>query len=166
MNGDYYYWLKCSRFPNGYPTRIMGQLESGAASTVSPMKKAQGETSVRQTISLAVNTAEGVKNVEVKGKKWCVDADMHLAEGHATGALLQVGDMEYGVDAETQKPYLKVGNKTYHSVSKLGNSDDWVKANGTDGKWYYKPLTDFHLRIVRKGKSVTVYRDGLVDIKN
>ena len=168
MNGDYYYWLKCSRFPEGYPTRIMGKLESGAAFSVSPWKGVKGEKNRKRTriYPTSLNSAEGVKTVEVKGKHWCMDADVKMDAEHYTGVLLKAGDMEYGVEEETLKPYIKIGGKTYFSANKLGNSDDWTKANGTDGKWYFKKLNQFHLSIVRQGKSVTVYRDGLIDIKN
>ena len=168
MNGDYYYWLKCSRFPEGYPTRIMGKLDSGAAFSVSPWKGVKGEKNRKRTriYPTSLNSAEGVKTVEVKGKHWCIDADVKMDAEHYTGVLLRVGDMEYGVEEESLKPYIKIGGKTYFSANKLGNSDDWTKANGTDGKWYFKKLNQFHLSIVRQGKSVTVYRDGLIDIKN
>lgn len=168
MNGDYYYWLKCKRFPDGYPTRIIGKLESGAAFSVSPWKGVKGEKNRKRTriYPTSLNSAEGVKTVEVKGKHWCIDADVKMDADHYTGVLLRAGDMEYGVEEESLKPYIKIGGKTYVSASKLGNSDDWTKANGTDGKWYFKKLNQFHLSIVRQGKNVTVYRDGLIDIKN
>ena len=168
MNGDYYYWMKCSRFPEGYPTRIMGKLDSGAALSISPLKGVKGEKNMKRTriYPTSLNSAEGVKTVEVKGKHWCIDADVKMDAEHYTGVLLRAGNMEYGVDEESLKPYIKIGGKTYFSANKLGNSDDWTKANGTDGKWYFKKLNQFHLSIVRQGKSVTVYRDGLIDIKN
>jgi hypothetical protein len=168
MNGDYYYWLKCSRFPEGYPTRIMGKLDSGAALSISPLKEVKGEKNMKRTkvYSTSLNSADGVKTVDLKGKRWYIDADVKMDAEHYTGVLLKAGDMEYGVDEESLKPYIKIGGKTYFSANKLGNSDDWTKANGTDGKWYFKKLNQFHLSIVRQGKSVTVYRDGLIDIKN
>ena len=168
MNGDYYYWLKCSRFPEGYPTRIMGKLDSGAALSISPLKEVKGEKNMKRTkvCSISLNSAEGAKTVDLKGKRWYIDADVKMDAEHYTGVLLRAGDMEYGVEEESLKPYIKIGGKTYFSANKLGNSDDWTKANGTDGKWYFKKLNQFHLSIVRQGKSVTVYRDGLIDIKN
>lgn len=168
MNGDYYYWMKNSRFPDGFPTRIMGKLDSGAALSISPLKGVKGEKNMKRTriYSTSLNSAEGVKTVELKGKNWYIDADVKMDAEHYTGVLLRTGDMEYGVEEESLKPYIKIGGKTYVSASKLGNSDDWTKANGTDGKWYFKKLNQFHLSIVRQGKSVTVYRDGLIDIKN
>ena len=168
MNGDYYYWMKCSRFPEGYPTRIMGKLDSGAALSISPLKEVKGEKNMKRTkvYSTSLNSADGVKTVDLKGKRWYIDADVKMDAEHYTGVLLRAGDMEYGVEEESLKPYIKIGGKTYFSANKLGNSDDWTKANGTDGKWYFKKLNQFHLSIVRQGKSVTVYRDGLIDIKN
>ena len=168
MNGDYYYWLKCSRFPEGYPTRIMGKLDSGAALSISPLKGVKGEKNMKRTkvYSTSLNSADGVKTVDLKGKRWYIDADVKMDAEHYTGVLLRAGDMEYGVEEESLKPYIKIGGKTYFSANKLGNSDDWTKANGTDGKWYFKKLNQFYLSIVRQGKSVTVYRDGLIDIKN
>ena len=114
MNGDYYYWLKCSRFPEGYPTRIMGKLDSGAAFSVSPWKGVKGEKNRKRTriYPTSLNSAEGVKTVEVKGKHWCIDADVKMDAEHYTGVLLKAGDMEYGVEEESLKPYIKIGGKT------------------------------------------------------
>lgn len=136
MNGDYYYWIVNTRYKNAYPTRIM--IEGKMP------KKAW------------------------KGKSMVVDTPVLIDWDNYKGNLVFVGDdIVYGVD-EQQYPYVKIDGQTFRGQNVLGTADSWQTENKatTDGKWYSKaPLSVFRLSISLDGEYLTVFRNGMVDIK-
>ena len=76
-------------------------------------------------------------------------------------------DIVYGVN-ELQYPYLRVGGITHVGQNVLGTADSWQTENTatTGGKWFSKTkLGRFNLTISMDGESLTVYRDGIIDMK-
>lgn len=136
MNGDYYYWIVNTRYKNAYPTRIM---------------------------------IEGKMPKRAWNKKsMVVDTPVLIDWDNYKGNLVFVGDdVVYGVD-EQQYPYVKIDGQTFRGQNVLGTADSWQTENKAtaDGKWYSKsPLSVFRLSISLDGEYLTVYRNGMVDIK-
>lgn len=136
MNGNYYYWIVNTRYPNGYPTSIMAdtQLPVSLASTSG------------KTISL----------------------DMMIDAKNYAGDLIDWNGVTYGVNASTQKAYVKVGGKTYNSQNVLGTADSWTTENTatTGGVWFSKTkLGRFNLTMTYDGTCLTVYVNGVIDQK-
>lgn len=135
MNGDYYYWIVNTNYKTGYPTSIVG------------------ETALPQN---AESTPGATYSV-----------DMQIAASKYSGDMLTMGDIIFGVNAQ-QYSYIKIGGTTYTSQNVLGTADSWSTENNatTDGKWYSKTkLGRFNLTITTDGQYLTVYRDGIIDMK-
>jgi hypothetical protein len=81
------------------------------------------------------------------------------------GEILHIGNLTYGLNGETLKPYLTQGTTTYNSTNLLGTSDVWKSQNrGTGGQWYTPTrLGYFILTLTYTNGVLTVYRDGLID---
>ncbi len=161
MNGDYYYWLVRTGYPQGYPTAIHVDYEVPASElpTLAPCLNMVENKQMTATDEILpyFPTTPPTNNFTIIAN-WSID---HNNYG---GTLLKVGDMEYGLDETSMKPYIKIGDKTYWSQSILGNADAWAtQSSGTDGKWYLTKLGVFNTAITYNGTTLTVYRDGLID---
>lgn len=160
MNGDYDYWIVCKNFPKGYPTAIHGDFKA-------PENKVSIPTPVAQTKGSQHLTADQTIPMELKenlGNTFSMSFHWQLDETSYGGTLLRAGDLEYGIDKSTLRPYVKIGNKTYASQCVLGTSDAWAaNANGTDGRWYLSKLKAFTTTFTSDGHQLTVYRDGWID---
>lgn len=160
MHGDYYYWLVRTGYPLGYPTGIHTdyQLPIPELITIAP--------EFEKTWNKQMASSEAV-DINVKGDdlftlmlSWSID---HNNYG---GTLMKMGNMEYGLDATSMKPYVKIGDKTYWSQSLLGTSDAWAtQSSGTDGKWYLTKLGVWNATFTYDGKTLTIYREGWIDQK-
>lgn len=158
MNGDYYYWLVCKNYPKGYPTSIMGDFKQNIPElpTLAPVLT---DAKVHQI------TPESPCKYELdNADKFTLMLSWQLDENAYSGTMLKMGNLEYGIDKTSMKPYLKIGDKVYDSQSVLGTSDAWASnASGTDGKWYLSKLKNFNTSIAYDGKTITVYRNGWID---
>ena len=158
MNGDYYYWLVCKNYPKGYPTSIMGDFKP-ATPELPALTPVLTDTKQHQ-----VSPDSPCKYELGDAAKFTLMLNWQLDESAYGGTMLKMGNLEYGVDKTTMKPYIKIGDKVYESQSVLGTSDAWASnASGTDGKWYLSKLKDFNTSIAYDGKTVTVYRNGWID---
>ena len=83
--------------------------------------------------STSLNSADGVKTVDLKGKRRYIDADVKMDAEHYTGVLLRAGDMEYGVEEESLKPYIKIGGKGGHLFM-----SNWNFGGNENLSTYYK----------------------------
>ena len=97
-----------------------------------------------------------------------LDTLLTLSPDKYEGDIVSTTDgIVYGINSE-QYPYVKMGGKTYTGQNVLGTADSWATEDKatTDGKWYSKTkLSSLRLTIATDGKHLTVYRDGMIDIK-
>ncbi len=137
MNGDYYYWIVNTTYKLGYPTSIMAETELPRN-----LKAGKGATLMFNNLSIDPSNYKG--------------------------DLLTLGNLVYGVNAADQHAYVKINGTTYASQNVLGTADSWQTEDAatTDGKWYSKTkLGKFNLTLTCDGKFLTVYVNGLIDIK-
>ena len=129
MHGDYYYWLVRQGYPLGYPTGIHTDYQI-------PEAELQSVNPEFEKVWNKQMAADEVVDVDVKGdKKFTLMFNWSIDHNNYSGTLMKMGDLEYGLDASTMKPYVKIGDKTYWSQSLLGTSDAWAtQSSGTDGR--------------------------------
>ncbi|MCM1313586.1 MAG: BNR repeat-containing protein [Bacteroides sp.] len=161
MNGDYYYWLVRKGYPLGYPTSIKTDY------TLPVEKKAVPQPEVSAEWNKSVSSSEmeimkprNVHNDFTYAVTWSID---HNNYG---GVLLRAGELEYGLDKTSLKPYVKVGDTVYQGQNVLGTSDAWAtESGGTDGRWYLTKLDAFTSVFTydSASRTLTVYRDGWID---
>lgn len=136
MNGDYQYWIVCQSYPNGYPTSIMCDYE---------WKEAEKK--------------------EVAG--WTSSTLLKMNPSKYYGVLETLSNgIEYGLDQNTHRPYIKINGTRYDSQNQLYTSDAWKTCPATtDGKSYFSTLDEWKLTIAYNAekKQVTIYRNALID---
>ena len=164
MNGDYYYWIVDKEYPKGYPTslRTNYQFPTDAATSTSAIVSADKSTNFTNK-----NT---YKTLDVGGKAgvtaWTIITNWAIDANNYFGTLLSMGNLTYGLDASSEKPYAKVGSTTFASQNRLGTSDDHqYYSSGTDGKTYMTKLADFFSAFTYDGTTLTIYRNGWIDQK-
>ena len=118
MNGDYYYWIVCQNYPNGYPTSIRTSyaFPADAAAQTSAIASTTESTnfaSTSTTKTLSVGSKRGAT-------AWTIIANWSIDANNYAGTLLKMGNLTYGLDAKSEKPYAKVGNATFSSQNRLG----------------------------------------------
>ena len=146
MNGEYYYWMVNKSYPLGYPTDIRCDYE--------------WQETQRDIASMAVNCI-CLTPGETLQLSFAMD---ELGYG---GTLLATSDgttLRYALDASTQYPELTLSGTTYRSQNRLLTSDNWATGStGTSGDNHPTKLQTWVLTIVNDGKTLTVYRNGLLD---
>lgn len=136
MNGDYYYWIVNTRYPNAYPTSIM------ADSKLIPMTDITQNAILDTLLSLSPDNYEG--NIITLGH------DIVYGINSKQYPYIKIGKETY----------------TGQNVLGTADSWATENKATTDGKWYSKTkLPSFRLTITMDGKHLMVYRDGMVDIK-
>ena len=160
MHGDYYYWLVRIGYPLGYPTGIHTDYQLPAPELMDI------EAEAEKTWNKQIANNE-TKTLKVKGKdKFTLMFNWSISHDNYRGTLMKMDDMEYGLDASSMKPYVKIGENTYWSQSILGNSDAWAtQSSGTEGKWFLTKLGVWNATFTYDGKTLTIYRDGWIDQK-
>ena len=146
MNGDYYYWMVNKNYPNGFPTSIRCNYEWPETQRDVAAYKVDGiSLSKGQTLQLTLK----------------------MNEANYGGTLLATRDgtkLRYALDAESLYPALTLSGTTYKSQNRLLTSDNWAaNATGTNGSNHPTKLQTWVLTIVNDGKTLTIYRNGLVD---
>ncbi|MBQ7462171.1 MAG: glycoside hydrolase family 88 protein [Prevotella sp.] len=146
MNGDYYYWMVQKNYPKGYPTDIRCDHEWTETQRDVAAAEADGiSLSVGQTLQLT----------------------LAMNDANYGGTLLATADgttLRYALDAASQYPELTLSGTTYRSQNRLLTSDNWAtNSTGTSGDNHPTKLQTWVLTIVNDGKTLTVYRNGLVD---
>jgi len=164
MNGDYFYWIVCQNYPKGYPTSIRTSYAfpaDAAAQTNAIASTAEStnfaSTSTTKTLSVGSKTG---------ATAWTIIANWSIDANNYAGTLLKMGNLTYGLDATSEKPYAKVGNTTFSSQNRLGTSDDHkYNSSGTDGKTFRTKLASHFTAFTYDGTTLTIYRNGWIDQK-
>lgn len=173
MHGNYYDWIVSSSRPLGYPTAIHSQY-------VIPMLTADlmhGRIVNEHFTGSITGTARTDKGVLVvtpttsanfalpAANSFTIAMTPYLFHGAYEGQIFSMGNISYGIDGNTLKPWLKVGANTYHSTNVFGTSDVWQTQNrGTGGQWYTPTKHRyFNLAITYHNGILSIYRNGLID---
>ncbi len=176
MSGDYAYWMVNKNYPAGYPTAAM-------SSTPLPEEKVDITDAVAKedygmiggAFVSTMNTAN-IVNATV-GDEFTVSVDAYLS-GDYTGTIFKMGDVSVSVknlttrysdndEANFPRLVLTVNGVDYASTNVYGTSDDWkYYSTGTSGDYYFTEYDKYvNLTVVNDGEYITLYRDGLVDVK-
>ena len=143
MNGDYYYWMVQKNYPKGYPTSIYCDYE----------------------------WQENVRDISSAGIKCiCLNSGETLFSIFAMnqqkyeGILLTSDDgFTYSLGADGY-PVITINGTEYKSQNRLYTSDDWAtNSTGTSGDNHPTKLSIWYLTLTYDGKTLTSYRNGLVD---
>lgn len=173
MHGNYYDWIVSSTRPQGYPTAIHCDfdlpkdnidLNNGLVvnedfnGTVTGTARTSGGVLIAGKQTTATLTAQQSQN-------FSISLTPYIYDGSYEGTLLNMGNISYGLNAGTLKPYIKIGESTYNSTNVLGTSDVWqTQARGTGGIWYTPTkLKYFNLTITYENETLRIYRNGLID---
>ncbi len=144
MNGDYYYWIVKTQYPLGFPTNV--QTDYLWTETLTSATPKTDELGVPGTLNVGI----------------AMDASNY------GGTLLKVGEganqLTYSLN-DDKYPVVTIGGVSYTSQNKLYTSDDWAtKSNGTGGDNWPTQLTTWVLSMTYDGSTLTVYRNGLIDL--
>jgi hypothetical protein len=173
MHGNYYDWIVSSTRPLGYPTAIHSDFALPADSinltnglivnedfsgTVTGTAHTTGGVLVATKSTYATLAASSVP-------EFSISLTPYLYEGAYEGVIFKMGNLIYGLNSATVKPYITIGNTTYNSTNLLGNSDVWqTKARGTGGVWWIPTkLKYFNLTITYNDTVLKIFRNGLID---
>ena len=143
MHGEYYDWIVSSRFPKGYPTAIRTNFRfpqsNNIADAVTSFDNITGDFTV--VLSLRFNTDD------------------------YNGTIVQIGNLKYGVNGETMKPYVEINNATFNSTNRIGNSDVWkTQPRATNGRWHEPLKPEFlNVALVYENGGLKTYLNGLLD---
>ena len=179
MHGNYYDWIVSSAHPEGYPTAIHCNYAWEYAST-----DLENSLVLHETFE-GIDDGETYNNestARVESGILTTDKDQHAALQAVTGSFtlslsLQVshykyygdivscGNLAYGLDSLTQKPYVRIGEQRFDSSNKLGTSDTWqTQERATNGLWYdLEKLNFFNLTLTCSDGLLTTYVNGWVD---
>lgn len=173
MNGNYYDWIVSSSRPLGYPTAIHANYTQEAEAVElsrellvkeSFLTEATGTASTSSGVLVSTPNTYATLPVTATGD-FSITLSPYLYHGAYGGKLFELGELSYGVDAQTLKPWLKIGETTWNSTNLLGSSDVWQTTNrGTGGQWYTPTkLKFFNLTLTYEEGVLRVYRNGLID---
>lgn len=179
MHGEYYDWIVSSSRPQGYCTSIRCDYEWPYATqdmadglflheTFDSIADGnayneQSTATVKSGILLTDETKTG--QTAMPDGDFTVSLSLQLSQQKYYGQILSIGDITYGLDSASMKPYITIGGQTYKSTNTLGTSDVWqTQTRGTNGVWYTPEKLDFfNLAITRDGNAITTYVNGLID---
>ena len=150
INGDYYYWIVKQGYPLGYPTALHCNYEW--TETLTPENDDPRTDCICLYAGKTVTMAFAMNSSKYEGTLFSIDGN---GEGDA---------LTYSLNALDQRPEVTIGDKTYKSQNRLLTSDDWAtKSTGTSGDNHPTKLNTWVLTVTYDGKTMTFYRNGLVD---
>ena len=146
MNGDYYYWMVNKNYPDGFPTDIRCNYQ---------WQERQRDVAASELDGISLNAGQTLQ------------LTLRMDAANYGGALLASSDgttLCYDLDDNSLYPALTLAGTSYRSQNRLLTSDDWAaNSTGTNGGNHPAKLQTWVLTIVNDGKTLTVYRNGLVD---
>lgn len=158
MNGDYYYWITKKGYPEGYPTAIYCDYEYLPVvdpTVESPVFSSDSEKDMKTADTVDLNVPAG---------NFTVSLDMSLSPEAYYGRLLSAPGFSYDIDKSDYRPVVTIGEETVRGSNALLNSDRWAyNATGTTGDYWPTTLDSFNLTLTYDGKTLVIYRDGLID---
>lgn len=151
MNGEYYDWIVSKDRPKGYCGNIVTDFDGFESVPYGshPQAKAAGEMpdkfNPKEDFYFTYNVGVDTANFG--------------------GTVLNLGDLTYGIDARTLKPYVTYKKKKYQSQNMLATSDEWARSpRGTNGDWYAPvKMGKFDLTMEYDNGLLTTYINGLAD---
>jgi hypothetical protein len=173
MHGNYYDWIVSSSQPQGYPTEINTTFALPADSinltnglvvnedfngTITGTAHTYGGVLVSTKETSATLTAQS-------SASFSISLTPYIYDGAYGGTILRMGDLTYGLNSSTLKPYITIGNQTFNSTNLLGTSDIWqIEARGTGGVWWTPTkLKYFNLSLTYENGILKIFRNGLID---
>jgi len=170
MNGNYYYWLVSPTYPKGYPTSIRSDfalpLDSINLTNGLLTKETFNGTvtgTARTTGGVLVSTASTSATLAASASPaFSVSLTPYIYEGAYTGTILKMGNLTYGLNGTTLKPYVQIDAQTYPSMNLLGNSDIWQTV-ANSGWLTPTKLKYFNLTLTYENGVLKVFRNGLID---
>ena len=173
MHGNYYDWIVSVTRPQGYPTGI----NSDWALPADNIDLANGLVLDENFTGSVTGTARTSNGVLVSTKEtsaiisaqsspeFSISLTPYIYEGAYNGTILKMGNLTYGLDAATVKPFAIIDQKTYNSSNLLGTADVWqTKDRATGGVWWEPTkLKYFNLTLTYENGTLKIFRNGLID---
>lgn len=173
MHGNYYDWIVSSSRPQGYPTAIHTDFVLPAdnidlTNGLLVNENFTGTVTGTATTSggVLVSTTETSATISAQSSgAFSVSLTPYIYEGAYSGVIFKSGNITYGLNGSTKKPYITIGSTTYNSTNLLGTSDVWqTTARGTGGVWYEPTkLKYFNLTMTCENGVLRIFRNGLID---
>ncbi len=173
MNGNYYDWIVSSTRPLGFCTGINTDfvlpadsihLSNGLLLDEQFTNTVSGTAKISDGVLITTKTTNAEFDIQA-GNEISISLTPYLFEGAYEGTIFKTGNLTYGLDGATLKPYVIIGENTFNSTNLLGNSDVWqTQDRGTGGIWYTPTkLKYFNLTLTYKNNLLRIYRNGLID---
>ena len=173
MHGNYYDWIVSSTNPKGYPTEIRTDwslpadnidLTNGLQTDEAFTGTVTGTATISNGVLVSTTTTSATISAS-SSSAFSLSLTPYIYEGAYKGTILKMGNLTYGLNGTTVKPYVQIGSTTYPSMNLLGTSDVWqTTARGTGGLWYDPTkLKYFNLTLTYENGILRVYRNGLID---
>ncbi|MDD5185256.1 MAG: BNR-4 repeat-containing protein [Paludibacter sp.] len=173
MHGNYYDWIVSSSQPKGFSTAVHCDYVLPADSInlangllVNENFSGTVTGTAHTSFGALVSTKDTYATLGAQSSPaFSVSLSPYIYEGAYSGTIFQMGNLTYGLDGSTLKPYITIGNATYTSNNLLGTSDVWqTEARGTGGVWWTPTkLKYFNLTISYENDELKIYRNGLID---
>lgn len=179
MNGDYDFWMVNSQYPAGYPTRIMGEVELPKAEVnLTDAVVVEDYEDIGGAFISTPMTANNVYENKIDGA-FTASADIYL-DGDYRGDVLDMGNVKVGIEsiatkygddseplADRPRVVVKINDTECVTSNVYGTSDEWKNHNIRTGGEYFFTKYDKYVNhtIVYDGEYLTLYRDGLIDLK-
>ena len=143
MRGDYYYWMVQKNYPKGYPTSICCDHE--------------WQEDVRDISSA------GIKCICLNSGETLFSIFAMNQQKYEGNLLTSDEGFTYSLGADGY-PVITINGTDYKSQNRLYTSDDWAtNSTGTSGDNHPTKLSIWYLTLTYDGKTLTSYRNGLVD---
>ncbi|MFT3739369.1 MAG: BNR-4 repeat-containing protein [Breznakibacter sp.] len=173
MHGNYFDWIVSKNRPLGYPTAIYADYQLPATkvdlahqlSVTEHFNEPVKGTAAIQNGQLLTTSASYSEIPTKKAKSFTINLTPQISGVTYGGTIVRFNNVTYGLNSQTQKPYLTINDHTYESANVLGTADSWQNfPRGTNGKWYdAQKLERFHLTLTYANGVFTTYINGLID---
>ncbi len=179
MHGNYYDWIVSASQPEGYATAIhcdfkweyaKTDLSDGLVTYETFDEVADGNTYNGQSTAIVKSgvllTHKGeYANIPMPTRDFTLSLSLQISQYQYYGDIVAFGNLRYGLDSLTMKPYLRIGTERFDSPNKLATSDVWrEQGRSTNGVWYTpSKLGFFNLTLTYSDGIITSFINGLLD---